>query len=374
MNIVHFILGKANPDRANGVNQVIYGLAKYQTLQGNKVWVIGLSKSMKEEYEIIQRDYFTVYAYRSFKKGCLSKIESIIDVVDIVHMHGVWNIYNVKLGEYLRTKGKPYVITAHCGYAEDRLKQSNYLLKMLFHKFLQKKLYEKASGVHALTREESTEIAKYISNNNIFVVNNGVDSMTYDKYHYKIHENRKIIKFGYLGRLSVEKNLTNLIRSFSLLPDACKCIVELHLIGPKSNEIDDLKKLVHKCELDDIVKFDGGKFGQEKIDALLDLDVYIHPAYSDVVGIAVMEALALGLPTIVTRTSHMSYFCQSNAFIMVEPTDFDICRGVKFIVENKNKWLDYSNNAKRLYKNRFNWESVVELLSLEYNSILQQRR
>ena len=39
---------------------------------------------------------------------------------------------------------------------------------------------------------------------------------------------------------------------------------------------------------------------------------------------------------------------------MVEPTDFDICRGVKFIVENKNKWLDYSNNAKRLYKNRFN--------------------
>ena len=54
MKILHFILGKANPDRANGVNQVIYGLAKYQRLAGHEVFVIGISQTMKQPYELIR--------------------------------------------------------------------------------------------------------------------------------------------------------------------------------------------------------------------------------------------------------------------------------------------------------------------------------
>ena len=39
--VLHFILGKANKDRANGVNQVIAGLAKYTARSGGDVRVIG---------------------------------------------------------------------------------------------------------------------------------------------------------------------------------------------------------------------------------------------------------------------------------------------------------------------------------------------
>lgn len=37
MKILHFILEKANQDRANGVNYVIHGLCKYSALAGHKV-------------------------------------------------------------------------------------------------------------------------------------------------------------------------------------------------------------------------------------------------------------------------------------------------------------------------------------------------
>lgn len=370
MVILHFILGKANPDRANGVNQVIYGLAKYQSLMGNDVHVVGISKSLKSESEEIDRNFFRVYAYKNYSCA-LGYIEQIIAGVDIVHLHGVWNFNNIKIGRYLEKREKPYVITAHCGYSIDRLKQSNYWIKLLYHKLWQKRLYEKAAAIHSLTREESTDIYIHCKNSNIFIVNNGVDNDIYNEVSYQVHKNRNVIRLGYLGRLSVEKNIDNLIRAIAILPDKYKSIIELNLIGPIDRNAKQFQKMVKMLGLSSQIKFVGGKYGEDKLKALLDLDVYIHPALSDVVGISVMESFAIGLPTIVTRTSHMSYFYDQKSFIMVEPTCFDLCRGIMDLIDRRNEWEDFSKNSKRLYSEIFNWKSVVEKLLIEYCKIVK---
>lgn len=373
MKTLHFILGKANPDRANGVNQVIYGMAKYQSLAGHTVHIVGISKPMKIPYEIVDRGYFKVECFQSFNKTSFNRIKELSQEVDIVHLHGVWNSFNIKVGRYLESISKPYIVTAHCGYAVDRLKQSNYWFKLLYHKLWQKRLYEKAAGIHALTREEATDIDRFCKNDNIFVVPNGVDSETYHQYCYKMHSGRNKVRFGYLGRLTVEKNIINLIKSFALLPEEYRKMVELHLIGPLNSSTKQFEVLVEQLDLQGIVKFCGDKYGQEKIEALLDLDVYIHPAYSDVVGISVMEALALGIPTVVTRTSHMSYFNTTKAFVMVEPTAADLSRGVREMVDNKDNWQQYSEKAKSLYLNIFNWKVAVSSLEEECTLLIDKK-
>ncbi len=368
MKILHFILGKANPNRANGVNQVIYGLAKYQSLQGHQVYVVGISKSMSTPFEEVDRGYFKVEAFKSFDMGGLQRIKELATNVDIVHLHGVWSMLNVKVGKYLKSINKPYIITAHCGYAIDRLKQSNYWAKLTYHYFWQKHLYEHSAGIHALTREESTDIAKFCKHNNIFVVNNGVDSEVYDKYQYQLHHREKI-RFGYLGRLSVEKNINNLILAYNALPKRYKDRTELYLIGPLDDKSKLFEAIVNQKGLSNNIRFIGGKYGDDKIKELLDLDIYIHPAYSDVVGISVMEAIALGIPCIVTRTSHVSYFYQSKAFIMVEPTYFDLCRGMQEAIERKKEWSEISINAKHLYNDVFNWNTAVKNIIEQYKKV-----
>lgn len=367
MRILHFILGKANPDRANGVNQVVYGLAKYQSLAGHEVYVIGLSKSMTIKSEIIDRQYFKVEAYKYFRQGALKRIKELVANVDIVHLHGVWNFNNVKLGRYFESIGKPYIITAHCGYAIDRLKQSNYYLKLLYHYLWQKRLYEKAAGIHALTREESTDIHHFCDNSNIFVVSNGVDNDAIaPAYYYKLHHDRTVYKLGYLGRLSVEKNIDNLIKAIYLLPEKYRKKVNLILIGPIDEKAIKFQKLVRKLEINDSVTFVGPKYKEEKVHTLLDLDVYIHPALSDVVGIAVMEAFSMGLPSIVTRTSHMSYFYKTNSFIMSEPTAEDLSRSIVEMIDRKDEWTSLSQNAINLVEDTFNWRVAVAKLIKEY--------
>ncbi len=368
MNILHVIEGKANPNRANGVNQVIYGLAKYQSRAGHSVRIFGMSSGLKAFHEKVDWEGFSVDVYKELNAKTWPYLIEMIDKADIIHLHSVWKNYNIKIGKYLTTKRKPYIITAHCGLSEDRIRQSNYLVKLLYHRLFQRRLFEEASAIHALTREESTDILKYCTNK-IFVINNGVDFDIYGKYHYEQKSRPKVV-LGYLGRLSIEKNIDNLVRAVAGLPEEMRDKVELRLIGPIDKGAESIKQLIAELKLEKQVKLLGGIYGEDKMNALLDLDAYIHPAYSDVVGISVMEALALGLPTIVTRTSHMSYFYKSNGFIMVEPTPQDMSRGIIDFINDRDAWGYMSAEAKRLAIKTFNWETVVERLLHEYEKAM----
>jgi hypothetical protein len=50
MEIIHIVLGKANPDRMNGVNKVVYQLATKQAEFGEKVSVWGISGDTVNNY------------------------------------------------------------------------------------------------------------------------------------------------------------------------------------------------------------------------------------------------------------------------------------------------------------------------------------
>ena len=50
MEIVHLILGKANPNRMNGVNKVVYQLASRQSLSKRDVSIWGITKDLNHNY------------------------------------------------------------------------------------------------------------------------------------------------------------------------------------------------------------------------------------------------------------------------------------------------------------------------------------
>lgn len=369
MKIIHFILGRASQNTSNGVNKVIGGLAKYSNLLGHKTYVVGLSSNQQEHFTLVERDGFEVESYNRFFKGAFARIKELADNCDVVHLHSVWNNYNLVVAAYLRKIGKPYVITAHSGLTEDRLKQSRYWFKLGYHHLLQKKLFDCAAGVQALTREESTVLRKHTNNNNIFVVHNGQD-LTNTTLTAKSYNGNSPVSIGFIGRLSVEKNIDGLIVAISLLPENIKNQITLHLIGPSGLDKPRLMRLINQLNISSHIVFEGSLYGEEKKKALSELDFYVHPAYSDVVSIAVMEAMLLGLPSVITRTSDVSYFYNSGAFVMVEPDSKDIARGIVEMMEKRAVWSDMSHNAVNLVETVFNWDVVVRKLLTEYEKFL----
>ena len=259
----------------------------------------------------------------------------------------------------------PYVLTIHSGLSLDRIKQSKYYFKMIFHWLFQKKIMDSAKIIQALTREEILEISRFTNNKSIYYLTNGVDLKLTD---YKFKPSSKDIKIGYLGRFGIEKNIVSLIHAVNLLNININFTIEL--VGPLEEEYETLNKLVKSLKLENIIKFIGPLYGEEKYLKMKEWSGYIHVANSDVVSIALMEALALGIPSIVSRTSQVSYFNKSDAFIMVEPVDSDITRGIKEFLNSESKWLKMSKSAKALVKNNFNWKKVAEEMEKIYRKAI----
>src|ERR1700759_820319 len=61
MEIIHVVLGKANPSRMNGVNKVVHELATRQQQMGERVTLWGITRFPKHDYP------GRVYATRLFR-------------------------------------------------------------------------------------------------------------------------------------------------------------------------------------------------------------------------------------------------------------------------------------------------------------------
>ena len=361
MKVIHVVQGKVNPNRSNGVNSVIYGLTN--SLHGLiDVEVIGISKGVKPNTTIL-RNKVSVNLFPN-NKSALDYLKGFSNI-DLVHLHSVWQWTNVVFSHYLRKVKIPYVLTIHSGLSDDRLRQSKYYFKMIFHWLFQKKIMDSAKIIQALTREEILEISRFTKNKSIYYLTNGVDLKLIDNKYKPVGKN---IKIGYLGRFGIEKNIVSLINAVNFLNVNVNYTIEL--VGPLDEEYESLDKLVKKLKLENIIKFIGPLYGEEKYLKMKEWSGYIHVANSDVVSIALMEALALGLPSIVSRTSQVSYFYKSGAFIMVEPVDLEISRGIKEFLNSESKWPKMSNSAKALVKNNFNWDKVAAEMEKMYRKAI----
>ena len=375
MRILHFVLGRVSLHSSNGVNKVIHGLCKYSSRSGHEVRVLGISTSSKKPFHKVDRDGFQVEVFNGYTKDFKKHLRAVLENIDIVHLHSVWNRYNIYVANLCVKMNVPFVITVHSGFSEDRLRQSKYLIKLAYHKLFQKSIFEKAHGIHAITREETTAIAKMIDNQRVFCIPNGIDlempeikngSLPFEK-----PKNSELIVFGYLGRISIEKNIGSLFRAIKLLPKNIQTSIKCVIIGPNDNEEAlELEELVKRLKIENIVEFAGPMYGEEKYRALSSFDFYIHPALSDVVSIAVKEAMMCGLPSIITRTSDVAYYYNTDSFVMVEPHARDIANGIVEMLDRKVDWTEMSQNAQSLVKEKFNWKAIVPKMLSEYKNII----
>jgi glycosyltransferase involved in cell wall biosynthesis len=367
MNVLHFILGKANKDRANGVNQVIAGLAKYSAGLGADVRVIGKAESVDAEGEIIARDGFSVEAYSHWSRRLRSALIKGVRWADVVHLHGVYSQWNLLVGRMCEEIGRPYIVTLHDGLAPERSEARGRLKKLIFHAVLQRRHLARAAGVHLLTEEEATILFAVAQPQKVFCIPNGVDLDDYPSPNAPKDGSSNEIDIGYLGRLSPEKNLDALCFAFSKINTEHN--MRLKLAGPPSAYGDSLLKRFADHGVEGV----GAKFGGEKAVFMRSMDLFVHPSLCDVFSIAAMEVLAVGTPLLITRTSNASYFYDRGAFFMCEPSVFGLERGMRLALGRQADWPEMSVRGRRLINDRLNWHTAASDMLEAYGQIVAGR-
>ena len=379
------------PSRFGGIS-LFYNLSKNLVKRGHEVIVF--TTDIKDRYlrlSDIQSgrdiDGIKVYYFRNisnllatkyrlaFPRGMSAAVKREISNFDIIHLHNVRTFQNVIIHHYARKYNVPYVLQAHGSLVTFFYKGWQ---KRIFDVIWGRRILKDAAKVVAVTPIEAEQYRNMgISENKIEIIPNGIDLSEFEnlpergefRAKYGLDKEQKIIL--YLGRIHKIKGLDLLARAFAELSQSLNN-VKLVIAGSDDGYLPSLKKLVADLEISNEVLFTGHLYGEDKVVAYVDADVFILPSTYEIFGIVVLEACACGTPVIVTDHCGIAGVVDGQTGLVV-PYDKDRLRDALLQMLSDDKMrLQFGEKGKLLVRERFNWSIIAEQIEGVYKRCRDQ--
>lgn len=156
----------------------------------------------------------------------------------------------------------------------------------------------------------------------------GVDMEQFNPLRFTVRKNSEQFTFVFVGRIVGDKGINELVEAFTRLHRQYDN-VRLVLVGKYENELDPVSETTRKIiDTNSAINACGPKYGDDLLQMYVDADCFVMPSYREGFPNTVLEAGAMGLPSIVTDIN-----------------------GSREIIENeKNGLIVPSKDANALYK------------------------
>jgi glycosyltransferase involved in cell wall biosynthesis len=288
-------------------------------------------------------------------------LEEIISGVDVVHLHGLWTLYGWAALRAAQGQHKISVVTAH-GMLEPWALRNRRWRKLIYSTLVERRSLQRVACLHALTSAEAQDYRRYGLAGPIAIIPNGVqvpatiDPRIFPQAFPDLAGRRIVL---YLGRLHRKKGLDNLCRAWSTVH---RDFPAAHLViaGPDSeNTRARIELMVAELGLTSSVTFAGMLSGVFKWSALTAATVFVLPSYSEGFSVAVLEALALGIPVVITRQCNFPEVAQSRCGWITEPAADTVASALAeslSLPEGARKEL--GNNGRALIGQRYDWKVI----------------
>ncbi|MFN8334339.1 MAG: glycosyltransferase family 4 protein [Cyclobacteriaceae bacterium] len=359
MEIIHLILGKANPARMNGVNKVVYQLATHQALHGRSVQIWGITDT-PEDQNFGERNFKTRLfkassnpfgIHQSLRKALYENRKRIV-----VHLHGGWIPRYATLVRLLVRWKIPYVITPHGAYNTEAMKRS-FLLKRIYFQLAERYVLRHASRIHCIGASEVDGLNSIFKASNVSLLPYG---FTPGEVSTKKSDHRSRMVIGFVGRLDVyTKGLDLLLDALAAISDMD---IEVWIIGD-GPERARFESMIRNRNLEHIVVCQGSKFGSEKEEWMSKMNVFVHPSRNEGLPSAVLEAASLGIPCLISEATNLGSFVRTfNAGFVIKTNDADELQSAleKISTLHAERLLPaLGENARRMVEKAFNWKTVV---------------
>lgn len=231
---------------------------------------------------------------------------------------------------------------------------------------------KKALAIQCLTEEEKNETD--ISWNNCkIVLPNGTDIPDYKKTSFTDVG----INCVFIGRIEpYQKGLDLLVTACSKIKNELRnanCKISIYG-SDQENKASLVRKQVIDNELNDIISFNAPIFGEEKKDVLKSSDIFILTSRFEGHPTGLLEALAFGLPSLITTGANMrkevdEYDCGWTA----ETTTESIKIALLQMINDKANYQKKSNNA-RILAQKFAWDAIAQQSHSVYETLLLNNR
>jgi glycosyltransferase involved in cell wall biosynthesis len=180
----------------------------------------------------------------------------------------------------------------------------------------------------------------------------------------------KALYLGYLGKAKGSFDLVNAAKEIASkdLP------VVFDLVGDElaPGEIEQIKKQIDQAGLGNIVTMHPFVRGSQKIELLREADIFVYPSYSEGMPMAVIEAMACGLPIIATRVGGLPDLVSNGINgILVDAGSIDqLVSAIQILSTDPDLRFSMQMNSYQTALEKFDIEKLVPRLVSIYNTAL----
>jgi glycosyltransferase involved in cell wall biosynthesis len=305
------------------------------------------------------------------------RARTTVAVADVVHVHALWEEVQHQAAAAARSLARPYIFRP-CGMLDPwSLNQSKWKKRVYMAWRLRRDL-NAAAAIHYTAPAES-DLARPLGLRPPSIVEpNGVSLAEFadlpprgafrDKHPET--KGRRIILF--LSRVDPKKGLDLLVPAFAKADPVDTLLV---VAGPDaSGHTAEVQRLADVHRVRDRILFTGMLQGRDKVEAFTDADLFCLPSYQENFGIAVAEALAAGLPVVISDQVNIHADITAAGVGGVTPCRVEpLAAELKRWMTDENLRTTAASKARPFVWSRYDWNQIAARWAEHYGQLLARR-
>jgi glycosyltransferase involved in cell wall biosynthesis len=291
---------------------------------------------------------------------------------DIVHVHAVFSFTSTAAALIARLRRVPYVVRPLGTLAAYGLQSRRSFAKRISLAFVEGPMLRHAAAVHCTSEAERNDVLMVCPQAKtrvipLSVVNFAVEA---DSRTRSSEPRAKSPIVLYLSRLSPNKNVHLLLEAFHIVTNRL-VDARLSISGDgEQNYVDNLKRQVATLGIAEKVTWTGHVSGVDKAATFAAASVFVLPSSSENFGIAVAEALAAGLPCVLTPGVAIAARVEEvGAGIVAEPNATSIAAAIERYLSSRELRESASRAAKALAASDYSDQRMGNALVQMYREI-----
>lgn len=202
-----------------------------------------------------------------------------------------------------------------------------------------------------------------------FILNNGIKVHNIIR---KENKHEKPLTFVFLSNLVLSKGIKTFLDAIKITHDK-EHLFKVKIIGNSVDyTIDEAQVFVRSNDLTSFVSVLGPKYGKEKLQELLESDVFVFPTENDCFPLSLLEAMQMRLPIISTSNGAIPDIVEDgvNGYIVQEGNAKQVSEAMIAYINDKSLLVKHGNNNFKKFQKNYTQELFEQNFVSIIHSIL----
>lgn len=292
---------------------------------------------------------------------------------DLVHIHAIFSYPSTVAMLIARLKNVPYIIRTIGQLSPWSLRQ-NYWVKQIMLLSVEKSNIEASIAIHVTSKSEEEDVKKLLFKSDILNLELGINMpRSRGNFSSQIRTGKTI--FLFLSRLHPKKQLENLLEAFFIVREKHnRNDWLLYIAGDgEPSYVKQLHDLAKELGLNGKIEWLGHVTGYRKEKIFAESDWFVLPSANENFGISAVEALASGVPVILTKHVGIADLVSKyRAGILASESPEELSDTLVKAIARPTDQMKHS--ALLLVSDIFSWKKVIHQLICFYTESLLKEK